>query len=185
MINFLMKRAPIIVTVLALGLSAILFAEKSNLQEKQPTWEIYFSPRGGCTEAIIGHLENAKSSVLIQAYSFTSAPIAKAILNANKRKVRVEVILDKSQETSKYSVVTFLLNQGVPVWIDRRHAAAHNKVMIIDGETVITGSFNFTTAAEENNAENLLIVRDAELARAYMKNFEDHKKHAVKKDQGA
>lgn len=181
MIHSLMKKAPLIVTIAALSLSAVLFPEKSYLQEKQPTWEVYFSPRGGCTEAIIRHLENAKNSVLIQAYSFTSAPIARAILNAKKRKVTVEVILDKSQETAKYSSATFFLNQGIPLWIDRSHTKAHNKIMIIDGETVITGSFNFTSAAEENNAENLLIIKDRNLAQTYMKNFEDHKKHAVKK----
>lgn len=180
-----MKKAAIIITILALGISAVLFSRQSYLQEKQPTWEVYFSPRGGCTEAIIRHLENAKTSVLIQAYSFTSAPIAKALLNTHKRKVRVEVILDKSQETSKYSAATFFLNQGIPLWIDRRHEKAHNKVIIIDGETVITGSFNFSTDAEEKNAENLLIIRDGNLAQIYMKNFEDHKKHSVQKDRGA
>ena len=127
-------------------------------QEKPPTWEVYFSPHGGCTDAIIRELNKAKSTILIQAYSFTSAPIAKALLNAHKRGVKVEVILDKSQRTQKYSSATFLYNPGIPVKIDAQHAIAHNKVMIIDGETVITGSFNFTKAAEENNAENLLVI---------------------------
>jgi phosphatidylserine/phosphatidylglycerophosphate/cardiolipin synthase-like enzyme len=91
---------------------------------------------------------------LVQAYSFTSAPIAKALLNAHKRGVKVEVILDRSQKTQKYSSATFLYNVGIPVKIDAQHTIAHNKVMIIDGETVITGSFNFTKPADENNAEN-------------------------------
>jgi phosphatidylserine/phosphatidylglycerophosphate/cardiolipin synthase-like enzyme len=66
-------------------------------QENQPTWELYFSPQGGCTEAIIKELDKAKTSILVQAYSFTSAPIAKALLNGHKRGVKVAVILDKSQ----------------------------------------------------------------------------------------
>ena len=133
-------------------------------QEKPPTIEVYFSPHGGCTDAIIKELNKAKSSVLVQADSFTSAPIAKALLNAHKRGVKVEVLLDKSQRIQKYSSATFLSNQGIPTKIDAQHAIAHNKVMIIDGETVITGSFNFTKAAEENNAENLLVIKDRKLA---------------------
>ncbi len=86
--------------------------------------------------------------------------------------------MDKSQRTQKYSSATFLLNVGISVKIDAQHAIAHNKVMIIDGETVITGSFNFTRAAEENNAENLLIIQDKKLAERYTKNWQDHAQHS-------
>ena len=147
-------------------------------QEKTSTWEVYFSPHGGCTEAVIKELDKAESSVLVQAYSFTSAPIAKALLDAHKRGVKIEVILDKSQRTEKYSSATFLYNQGIPVKIDAQHAIAHNKVMIIDEETVITGPFNFTKAAEENNAENLLVIRDRKLAEQYIKYWEEHAGHS-------
>lgn len=76
-------------------------------QEKPPAWEVYFSPHGGCTDAIIREVTKAKSTLLIQAYSFTSAPIAKAVVNARRRGVKVQVILDKSQRTDKYSSATF------------------------------------------------------------------------------
>jgi phosphatidylserine/phosphatidylglycerophosphate/cardiolipin synthase-like enzyme len=89
-------------------------------------------------------------------YSFTSPAIAKALADAKARGVNVEVILDKSQWTEKYSGATYLANHKIPVLIDDKHAIAHNKVMIIDGNTVITGSFNFTKAAEEKNAENVI-----------------------------
>ena len=114
----------------------------------------------------------------MQAYSFTSAPIAKALLGAHKGGIKVEVILDKSQLTEKYSSVTFLYNSGIPTWIDSTHAIAHNKVMIIDGETVITGSFIFTKAAEEKNAENLLVIRDKTLAAKYVENWKVHAEHS-------
>jgi len=100
------------------------------------------------------------------------------LLNAHKRGVKVEVILDKSQRTDKYSSISFFFNSGIPVKIDTQHAIAHNKVMVIDGETVITGSFNFTKAAEENNAENLLIIHDKKLAERYIKNWEEHAQHS-------
>ena len=141
-------------------------------------WEVDFSPRGGCTTAVVEALGRARVSVLVQAYSFTSAPIARALVDAQARGVKVQVILDKSQRTEKYSSATFLLNRRVPTYIDDRHAIAHNKVMVIDGHLLVTGSFNFTKAAEENNAENLLVIDDAELAARYAQNWAAHRQHS-------
>ncbi len=140
----------------------------------------YFSPRGGCTEAIVSAIGEASRTLDIQAYSFTSAPIAQAVAAAQARGVKVRAVLDKSQRTERYSSATFLKNHQVPVYIDDRHAIAHNKIMIIDGQTLITGSFNFSKAAEESNAENLLIIRGhPDLLRQYMENFERHLEHSV------
>jgi phosphatidylserine/phosphatidylglycerophosphate/cardiolipin synthase-like enzyme len=150
----------------------------SEAQSPSPSWSVYFSPKGGCTQAIINELDKAKSSILVQAYSFTSAPIAKALLNAHKRGVKVEVILDRSRRTEKYSSADFMANQGIPTRIDSAHGIAHNKVMIIDGETVITGSFNFTKAAEERNAENILVIKDKSLAAKYVENWKKHEGHS-------
>jgi phosphatidylserine/phosphatidylglycerophosphate/cardiolipin synthase-like enzyme len=101
------------------------------------------------------------------AYRSRSAPIAKALVEAHRRGVKVEVVLDKSQRTEKYSSATFVYNNGIPCFIDAQHAIAHNKVIVIDGLTVITGSFNFTKAAEDNTAENLLVIQDADMAANY------------------
>jgi len=139
---------------------------------------VYFSPKGGCTEAVVEELQSASATVLVQAYSFTSAPIAKALVDAHKRGVKVQVILDKSQRTEKYSSATFLEHAGIPTFIDAAHSIAHNKVTVIDGQTVITGSFNFTTAAEQHNAENLLVIRDRSLADKYAANWEAHLLHS-------
>ena len=116
--------------------------------------------------------------MLIEAYSFTSYKIAKALLDAHKRGVKVNIILDKSQRTDQYSSATFFSNAGVPVRIDAAHAIAHNKLMVTDVGIVITGSFNFTNAAEENSGENLLVIHDKKLAERYTKNWEDHAKHS-------
>src|SRR4029453_2611900 len=116
-------------------------------------------------------LASAQKHVLVQAYAFTSAPIAKALLDAHKRGVDVQVLLDKSNVTAQYSSTTFLTNAAIPVSIDSQHAIAHNKIMIIDDATVITGSFNFTKAAEHANAENLLLLKDSPgLAQRYRQN---------------
>ncbi len=143
-----------------------------------PQCSVYFSPKGGCTDAICDALGGARKTILVQAYSFTSTPLAKSLLDAKKRGVDVRVILDKSQTSERYSAADFLANSGIPTKIDRAHAIAHNKVMIIDGETVITGSFNFTKAAEQHNAENLLIIRDAKLAASYTANWKAHDAHS-------
>lgn len=138
---------------------------------KDTSVSVYFSPRGGCTEAIINEIDHAKTEILVQAYSFTSAPIAKALVAAHKKGVKVQAILDKSQRSEKYTSATFLTNAGIPTFIDAKHAIAHSKVMIIDREVVITGSFNFTKAAEEKNAENVLIIKDNRVAKTDFEYF--------------
>jgi len=140
--------------------------------------QIYFSPKGGCTEAIVNEISHAKSEIYVQAYSFTSVSIAKALVDAHKRGIKVEAILDKSQKKERYTSATFLANSGIPTYIDSKHAIAHNKIMVIDKETVITGSFNFTKAAEEKNAENLLILKNKEMASQYLMNWSKHKNHS-------
>jgi phosphatidylserine/phosphatidylglycerophosphate/cardiolipin synthase-like enzyme len=146
--------------------------------ETIPLPEVLFSPKGGCAAAIVREIQSARSSLLIQAYSFTSAPIAAAVVEAHRRGVRVQVVLDKSNRSEKYSAADFLAHATVPVFIDAKHAIAHNKIMVIDDSTVITGSFNFTKSAEENNAENILILRSPVLAARYSDNFAAHKLHS-------
>lgn len=92
--------------------------------------------------------------------------------------MKVETVLDKSNRTQKYSSADFLAHAGIPVRIDAAHAIAHNKIMVLDGKTVITGSFNFTKAAEERNAENLLVIRDGKIAEQYVKNWRLHAGHS-------
>lgn len=166
-------------TTILLAVTALcLLANPARTQAPNQNIEVFFSPHGGCTEAVVRELNAARESVLVQAYSFTSVPIAKALVEAHKRGVKIQVILDKSQRTEKYSSATFLNNSGIPTFIDAAHAIAHNKVMVIDGQVVITGSFNFTKAAEESNAENLLVIRDTDLAGKYAANWENHLRHS-------
>ncbi len=139
--------------------------------------QVFFSPNGGATQAVVNALGQATNSVLVQAYSFTSAPLAAALLAAQRRGVSVQVILDRSQRTEKYSEADFFVHNEIPTLIDARHAIAHNKIMIIDHFLVLTGSFNFTKAAEEKNAENLLVINDPGLARTYAENWHVHEQH--------
>jgi phosphatidylserine/phosphatidylglycerophosphate/cardiolipin synthase-like enzyme len=147
--------------------------KQPNTVKATGTIEVAFSPNGGGAAMIIKAIGQAQKTIKVQAYSFTNADIAKALLDASKRGVQVRVVLDKSQETEKYTSATFLVNSGVPVRIDDDFAIAHNKIMILDEETVITGSFNFTKAAEERNAENVLVIRgNKDLAKFYLQNWQ-------------
>ena len=131
-----MKHLPLILALLVLLPSACDQAAHSQAPQTLPPIEVYFSPKGGCTEAAVREINAAKSTILVQAYSFTSTPIAKALMEAHKRGVKVEVILDKSQRTEKYSEADFLVNVGIPTKIDAQHAIAHNKIMVIDDQTI-------------------------------------------------
>jgi phosphatidylserine/phosphatidylglycerophosphate/cardiolipin synthase-like enzyme len=163
--------------VLAVSCTVSTYADGGKTYKPQSV-EVYFSPKGGATEAVVSAIEKAKKSINVQAYSFTSAPIAKALVDAHKRGVAVNVILDKSQKSERYSSADFLAHAGISVLIDSKHAIAHNKIMIVDGKIVITGSFNFTKSAEESNAENLLVISDSDFALRYLQNWEDHKTHS-------
>lgn len=167
----------LLIALILIGIGACGQREAEQSVDKAGI-RVYFSPGGGCTEAIVKELEQAASEIKVQAYSFTSRPIAGALVDAHKRGVKVSVILDKSNASEKYSAADFTANMGIPTFIDDQHAIAHNKIMIIDQKTVITGSFNFTRAAEERNAENLLIIRDPGIARLYLDNWENHRAHS-------
>jgi phosphatidylserine/phosphatidylglycerophosphate/cardiolipin synthase-like enzyme len=139
---------------------------------------VYFSPKGGCQEALVHELKAARREILVQAYSFTSEPICLALIEAKKRGVHVEILLDRSNEQEKYSDLHLLLEHGLAPLIDDSHAIAHNKVMVIDQKTIVTGSYNFTNQAEHENAENMLVLKHhPDLVRAYRQSFQAHKAH--------
>lgn len=139
---------------------------------------VYFSPKGGCQDAVVQELARARREILVQAYSFTSKHICDALIEAKKRGVRVTILLDKSNEVERYSDLHVLLEQHLEPLIDAEHAIAHNKIILIDRKTILTGSFNFTHQAEGENAENLLVIKGhAELANLFYVNFMKHKDH--------
>ena len=133
---------------------------------------VAFSPNGGGTRLIVRAIDHARQQVLVQAYSFTSRPILRALVEAHGRGVDVEVILDHSDLRGRHAGASDMVSHGIPVWIDTRVRIAHNKVMILDGRNVLTGSFNFSWSAQHLNAENVLEIKDApSLARAYLRDW--------------
>jgi phosphatidylserine/phosphatidylglycerophosphate/cardiolipin synthase-like enzyme len=144
------------------------------------SWAVYFSPNGGATHAIIEGIRSAQQTILVQAYLLYSTRLAGALVRAHQRGVQVHVILDAHAQPHHPPVqaVALLLGAGIPISLDARHAWAHDKVMILDGAIVITGSYNWTVAAEQENGENLLVIRDPRLARMYTENWRRHARHS-------
>jgi phosphatidylserine/phosphatidylglycerophosphate/cardiolipin synthase-like enzyme len=140
----------------------ILLACSIALADPIPTgasYEVGFSPDQGSLALVLGAIGSARSSIDVAAYSFTSKPIASALLSAYQRGVKVAVVADEKANGRKYSAVQFLANAGVPVRLDDHYKIMHDKFMVIDGATVETGSFNYTQAAVKSNAENVLVLR--------------------------
>jgi phosphatidylserine/phosphatidylglycerophosphate/cardiolipin synthase-like enzyme len=141
---------------------------------------VYFSPDGGATNAIVREIGAAQNEVLVQAYVLSFQPIVGALMNAHKKGVAVRLILDKSERGEGLTPGTILANAGVPVFLDNKHVLAHSNIIIIDRQTVITGSFSFTRAAEEANSEDLVIIKSPEVAKEYCDNWERHRDHSEK-----
>lgn len=133
----------------------IMAAEPSPVGAR---FEVGFSPYGKAEEIILNGINKADTSIQVAAYSFTSKPISLALLEAHKRGVEVRVVADEKSSNGKYSAVTFLANQGVPVRVCGNYAIFHHKFMVFDGQHVQTGSFNFSAAAANKNAENVLML---------------------------
>ena len=153
--------------------------------------EAAFTPGDRIDNLIIAAITSAKHEVLVNAYSFTQRRIAVALVAARRRGVSVQVIADSQQAaTLPQNVLAELAKGGVGVWLDSNYQAAHNKVVIVDADTAsattITGSYNFTVAAQWHNAENVLILRDnRDVARAYRDNWLRLKAHATPWPGGA
>ena len=176
-------------SVFIAGYLTILFAasaaafEPSHNYEPGPlvlpatgTVQVAFTPGDDAGKLIVDAINSAQHQVLVQAFSFTHRKIAEALIAAKRRGVDVKVIADKDQtHRIPTSVIARIVAGGVPVFIDSDHTSAHNKIMVIDAgnprAALITGSFNFTQAAQHKNAENVLVIRgNTALTDLYLKN---------------
>ncbi len=131
-----------------------------------------FVPGEDCAALVAREIASVKAEVLGKSYGLTHPLIIQALADDKARGVEVRIILDRINEGPRYTAATYFSNHGIEPLIDDQAAIAHNKVLIIDQETVITGSMNFTVAAQKRNAENVLIIRhDPKLASAYRQNW--------------
>jgi phosphatidylserine/phosphatidylglycerophosphate/cardiolipin synthase-like enzyme len=146
--------------------------------------EAYFTPGDDVARVIAERIAAARQTVQVQAYLFTSRRIATALANAAQRGVSVDLVADaKQHEAGGLPVLKQIDRAGVRVWLQGDYAAFHNKIILIDAQTpfpvVITGSYNFTQAAQEKNAENIVVIAgDGAIAARFAKDFERHRVRA-------
>ena len=186
-----MRAINIVVTVLAVFMAGCVtdnayLAGSSGGKASRPSLDIYFSPTGGCQKAILDIIGGARTEIRMQAYVLTDTNIVDALCRAQARGVDVQVALDgKFSKTSQgMMIVKALVASKVRTWADSKHAIAHNKVVVVDKTTVVTGSYNFSYSAEARNAENMLVMVNARetdgrmVADRYVENWKTHTEHS-------
>ncbi len=135
--------------------------------------EAYFSPQDGTLEHILAAVNAAQESIYFLAYSFTSDELAQALIERAATGVKVEGVFDEDQyHSNKGTEFDRLQSAGLDVRLDGNPRLMHQKIIIIDGQVVITGSYNFSNNAEHNNDENTLIIHNQELTTQYLTEFE-------------
>ena len=154
------------------------------------TVQLAFSPQDDAGALVVQAIRGARKQVLVQSFSFTHRKIAQALIDARNRGVDVQLIADDEQiRRMERGLIPSIAAAGVSTFVDDSHSSAHNKIMVIDAGTpqavVITGSFNFTQAAQHKNAENLLLFRgNPQLTQAYLANWQSHRAHARSYEPG-
>jgi phosphatidylserine/phosphatidylglycerophosphate/cardiolipin synthase-like enzyme len=149
-------KKPLLILLTIPVISSIAFASDIDVGNI----EVGFSPKNGSLELILKAINSSNNNLCMATYSFTSKPVAEAVLKAKTRGVKVRVVSDSKSNQSKYSMARFLANNGVDVRINDNYTIMHNKFIVIDNQTVETGSFNYSKAAANKNAENVIVIWD-------------------------
>jgi phosphatidylserine/phosphatidylglycerophosphate/cardiolipin synthase-like enzyme len=145
----------------------------SPLAQARQSTQTAFSPSPKAVKLVQRTIDKAKQSIDVAAYSFTSHKIADALIKAHELGVTVRVLLDKGQGKRHYKAIEELQEAGIPIRINRHYAIMHNKYLIIDKNTVETGSFNYTQNAEKHNAENVVVIKNnKKLTKEFMENWQ-------------
>ena len=140
---------------------------------------IYFTPPIGGASGLIKQIDASKKTIKIMAYAFTALPLSDALIKAHRRGVKVQLLQDEKSAQNDQDAVNQMIAAGIEVRGDGKHAIQHNKVMLIDDDIVITGSYNFTNSAEKRNAENIIILRSDYAAKRYASNWTTHWEHGL------
>ncbi len=142
------------------------------------TVEVAFSPDEGSENLVLKVIGSARREIRVLSYSFTSAPIARALLEAKKRGVDIRIVADQKNNTSEdrsgkaRAALSLLSEAGADVRLINVYPIHHDKVLIVDGETVELGSFNYSDAAAHRNSENVLVNwKNPQLAKVYLEHF--------------
>ena len=136
--------------------------------------ETIFSPGESIKEIILKELESTTSTVDLAIREITSLEIVQALAKAKQRGVKVRVIADSKQANIRTSKITYLIQQGIPVKVlgGKEKGVMNHRFAILDGQRVLTGSFDWSEASLKWNYENLLVLHESEEVAAYQKEFE-------------
>jgi phosphatidylserine/phosphatidylglycerophosphate/cardiolipin synthase-like enzyme len=158
--------------------AAALFTVIAAVQAPGEEIRACFAPplAGACDPlvTVLRMIDAARTAIRIQMYTLTLQEVVNALVRARRRGVDVRVIVDRGQlrqDRNDSFRITRLASAGIPVLVDNLPGLMHNKVMVIDEETVLTGSFNYTWGAEHWNAENLLVLHDPAVAAEYLRDW--------------
>jgi phosphatidylserine/phosphatidylglycerophosphate/cardiolipin synthase-like enzyme len=159
------KKQLIVACIITISLSIIspAFAEPIK---------VLFSPNAGCQEAVVREIAQAQKTIDIAMYNLTTREISQELIKAKERGVQIRVFLDQGEANGRYSKARYLLDKGIDVRFYSGTGLMHNKFAVIDNGVLITGSFNWTAAAERENQENLLIITDENVVKQYLQRFE-------------
>jgi phosphatidylserine/phosphatidylglycerophosphate/cardiolipin synthase-like enzyme len=150
-----------------------LFADNTELELllEIEVLGVYFSPHGGAASQVINWIDRANETIHVLIYSFTNDDIGDAILRAHQRGVEIKVVFEKSQ-VSQYSEYMKLRSEGVLVRNDTNSKLMHHKVAVIDSHILLTGSFNWSAAAESSNNENFMVIKSETLVTTFEEEFQ-------------
>jgi len=134
--------------------------------------EIYFAPDINIEKRLLARIHHAKKTIYFLAYAFTNQHLAQALVEAHQRGVTIKGVFDRAQDRyQKYSRYRWLKTHGIDVVYDHNRYKLHDKVIIIDGKVVVTGSYNFTHKANTVNAENIIVIKNKQIANSYTQEF--------------
>jgi phosphatidylserine/phosphatidylglycerophosphate/cardiolipin synthase-like enzyme len=132
---------------------------------------VCFSRVEQCDSLLINLISQARKSVYVAIYSFTRDGLARALIDAKNRGVEVKIIIEEENAYGQGSDYRMLKEAGVDIRLDGNPALMHHKFMVVDGEIIVTGSYNWSTAAEDRNDENFVVIRDRSVAERFIQEF--------------
>jgi phosphatidylserine/phosphatidylglycerophosphate/cardiolipin synthase-like enzyme len=154
------------------GALSLADTPQARLEISGTPLEVYFSPDDSAEGRLVELVRGAQESVDFLAFSFTLDSLRRALLEDAARGVQVRGVIEADQATNAGSELGALREAGLDVRLDGNDRNMHHKVIVVDGSLVITGSYNFSTSAEENNDENLVVLHSPELASLFLIEFE-------------
>ncbi len=152
-----MKQIPLTTLLFLLVLSISSLSAQTPIPSGA-SFDLGFSPGGSSLEMVLKAISYAKSTLDVACYEFTDRDIAAALEAAAHHGIKVRIVADYKAAHDRYSQISILKAAGIPVRLDDHYAIMHNKFIVIDSVSVEAGSFNYTMAAIEHNAENALVL---------------------------